>query len=106
MAQIAVSKHSKHIPLNRQAVVAPHRVRIERSVSTDWMGWTGALIEPIVEHIAEILIQGSTRLYFDERTAPVLDPRRGKTKTVYLWAVLCNDSGWNGPAPPKGRVCR
>ena len=36
----------------------------------------------------------------DETTAPVLDPGRGRTKTGYLWAVLRDDRGWNGTAPP------
>ena len=101
LAQIAVSKHSEHMPLNRQAVVmARHGVPIDRSVLADWMGRTGALIAPVVEHMATILKQGSTRLYVDETTAPVLDPGRGKTKTGYLWAVLRDDRGWGGSAPP------
>jgi transposase len=89
------------MPLNRQAVVmARHGVPIDRSVLADWMGRTGALIAPVVDHMAMALKQGSTRLYVDETTAPVLDPGRGKTKTGYLWAVLRDDRGWNGPAPP------
>lgn len=101
LAQIAVSKHSEHMPLNRQAVVmARHGVPIDRSVLADWMGRTGASIAPVVDHMAERLLSGSTRLYVDETTAPVLDPGKGKTKTGYLWAVLRDDRGWNGPAPP------
>jgi transposase len=101
LAQIAVSKHSEHMPLNRQAVVmARHGVPIDRSVLADWMGRTGALIAPVVDHLARCLMAESTRLYVDETTAPVLDPGRGKTKTGYLWAVLRDDRGWNGPAPP------
>ncbi|PIL17972.1 transposase [Puniceibacterium antarcticum] len=102
LAQIAVSKHSEHMPLNRQAVVmARHGVPIDRSVLADWMGRTGALIAPVVDRIMAVLLkQGSTRLYVDETTAPVLDPGRGKTKTGYFWAVLRDDRGWNGPAPP------
>jgi len=101
LAQVAVSKHSEHMPLNRQAVVmARHGVPIDRSVLADWMGRTGALIAPVVDHMAEQLLAGSTRLYVDETTAPVLDPGRGKTKTGYLWAVLRDDRGWNGTAPP------
>jgi transposase len=101
LAQIAVSKHSEHMPLNRQAVVmARHGVPIDRSVLADWMGRTGALIAPVVDHMAEKLLAGSTRLYVDETTAPVLDPGRGATKTSYLWAVLRDERGWNGPAPP------
>lgn len=101
LAQIAVSKHSEHMPLNRQAVVmARHGVPIDRSVLADWMGRTGALIAPVVDHLARCLMAESTRLYVDETTAPVLDPGRGKTKSGYLWAVLRDDRGWNGPAPP------
>jgi transposase len=73
---------------------------IDRSVLADWMGRTGALIAPVVDHMATTLKQGSSRPYVAETTAPVLDPGRGKTKTGYLWAVLHDDRGWNGPAPP------
>jgi len=101
LAQIAVSKHSEHMPLNRQAMVmARHGVPIDRSVLADWMGRTGALIAPVVDHMAKRLMAESTRLYVDETTAPVLDPGRGKTKTGYLWAVLRDDRGWGGTAPP------
>ncbi|WP_244519962.1 IS66 family transposase, partial [Ensifer sp. LC384] len=100
LAQIAVSKHSEHMPLNRQAtVMARHGVPIDRTVLADWMGRTGAAIAPVVDHMAMILKQGSSRLYVDETTAPVLDPGGGKTKTGYLWAVLRDDRGWNGSAP-------
>ncbi|HEF0889220.1 TPA: IS66 family transposase [Escherichia coli] len=101
LAQIAVAKHSEHMPLNRQAVVmARHGVPIDRSVLADWMGRTGALIAPVVDHMARRLMAESSRLYVDETTAPVLDPGRGKTKTGYLWAVLRDDRGWGGAAPP------
>ena len=92
LAHVAVAKHSEHMPLNRQAVVmARHGVPIDRSVLADWMGRTGALIAPVVERMAVLLKAGSSRLYVDETTAPVLDPGRGKTKTGYLWAVLRDD---------------
>ncbi|MCE6966993.1 IS66 family transposase, partial [Cereibacter sphaeroides] len=101
LAHIALAKHSEHMPLNRQAVVmARLGVPIDRSVLADWMGRTGALIAPVVDRMAELLKAGSTRLYMDETTAPVLDPGRGKTKTGYLWAMLRDDRGWGGPLPP------
>lgn len=101
LAEIAVSKHSEHMPLNRQAeVMARHGVPIDRTVLADWMGRTGSKIAPVVDHMAKRLLWESTRLYVDETTAPVLDPGRGKTKTGYLWAVLRDDRGWNGSAPP------
>jgi transposase len=101
LAQIAVAKHCDFNPLNRQAVaMARNGLPMDRSVLSDWMGRTGALIAPLVEHMAKVLLRGSTRLYIDETTAPVLDPGRGKTKTGYFWAVLRDDRGWNGPSPP------
>ncbi|MDX0265006.1 IS66 family transposase [Sinorhizobium meliloti] len=101
LAEIAVSKHSEHMPLNRQAeVMARHGVPIDRTVLADWMGRTGSEIAPVVDHMAKRLLWESTRLYVDETTAPVLDPGRGKTKTGYLCAVLRDDRGWNGSAPP------
>ncbi|MBB6305683.1 transposase [Rhizobium leucaenae] len=101
LAEIAVSKHSEHMPLNRQAeVMARHGVPIDRTVLSDWMGRTGSEIASVVDYMAKRLLFESTRLYVDETTAPVLDPGRGKTKTGYLWAVLRDDRGWNGSAPP------
>jgi transposase len=82
LAQIAVSRHSEYMPLNRQAVVmARHGMPIDRSALADWMGRTGALIAAVVDHMAKRLMVDSTRLYVDETAAPVLDPGRGKTKT-------------------------
>ena len=36
----------------------------------------------------------------DETRAPVLDPKAGKTKTGYLWALARDDRPWGGAAPP------
>ena len=101
VAYIAGAKYSEHMPLNRLSVVmARHGIQIDRSTLADWMGRTALLIAPVVERMSELLKQGSSRLYVDETTAPVLDPGRGKTKTGYLWAVLRDDRGWGGTAPP------
>lgn len=101
LAHIAVAKHSEHMPLNRQArVMARHGFPVDRSVLADWMGRVGAHVAPVVDRMAVLLKSGTSRLYVDETTAPVLDPGRGKTKTGYLWAVLRDDRGWGGPQPP------
>lgn len=101
LAQITVAKYCDFNPLNRQSVaMARNGAPIDRAVLSDWMGRTGALIAPVVDHMAKLLLTGSTRLYVDETTAPVLDPGRGKTKTGYFWAVLRDDRGWSGPSPP------
>ena len=101
LAEVAVSKYLEHMPLHRQAVaMARHGVPIERSTLADWMGRTAAQIAPVVDRMAVLLKTGSPRLYVDETTAPILDPGKGRTRTGYLWAVLRDDRGWNGPEPP------
>lgn len=101
LAHISVAKFCDFNPLNRQSVaMARNGAPIDRAVLSDWMGRTGALIAPVVDHMAMVLLKGSTRLYVDETAAPVLDPGRGKTKTGYFWAVLRDDRGWSGSSPP------
>jgi transposase len=43
---------------------------------------------------------GSTKLFVDETTAPVLDPGRGRTKKGYFWVLARDDRPWRGGAPP------
>jgi hypothetical protein len=50
---------------------------------------------------AELL--GSTKLFVDETTAPVLDPGRGRTKKGYFWALARDDRSWR--AAHRGRWC-
>ncbi len=45
-------------------------------------------------------LKGSTKLFADETTAPVLDPGRGRTKTGQLWAYARDDRPWGGTDPP------
>ena len=43
---------------------------------------------------------GSTRIFADDTTLPVLDPGRGRTKTGRLWAYAVDDRPWGGATPP------
>jgi hypothetical protein len=46
------------------------------------------------------ILKGSTKLFADETTAPVLDPGRGRTKTGQLFAYARDDRPWGGTDPP------
>lgn len=68
LAQITVAKFCDFNPLNRQSVaMARNGAPIDRAVLSDWMGRTGALIAPVVDHMAMLLLKGSTRLYVPSR---------------------------------------
>lgn len=45
-------------------------------------------------------LKRSSKLFMDERRAPVLDPGSDKTKTGYFWALARDDRPWGGNAPP------
>ena len=39
-------------------------------------------------------------MFADDTTLPVLDPRRGRTKTGRLWCYAVDDRAWDGPGHP------
>jgi hypothetical protein len=65
----------------------------------DWVGRAAWLLRPVHERLL-VELKGSTRLFADETTAPVLDPGRGRTKTGQLWAYARDDRPWGGTDPP------
>ncbi|MEO3480774.1 IS66 family transposase [Phaeobacter sp. CAU 1743] len=100
IAHVLVAKFSDHLPLYRQSqILARSGIDIHRSTLADWVGTAAFHLGPVVDRLAEHL-KGSSKLFMDETTAPVLDPGRGRTKTGYLWALARDDRGWGGDDPP------
>jgi transposase len=100
VAQVLVSKYADHLPLYRQAqIYARQGITLDRSTLADWVGRAAFLLQPVHERLLARL-KGSTKLFADETTAPVLDPGRGKTKTGQLWAYARDDRPSGGADPP------
>src|SRR3984957_118794 len=100
VAQVLVSKYADHLPLYRQAqIYARQGIELDRSTLADWVGRAAFLLRPIHERLLAAL-KGSTKLFADETTAPVLDPGRGRTKLGQLWAYARDDRPWGGTDPP------
>jgi len=100
VAHVVVAKYADHCPLYRQAqILARQGIVIDRATLAFWTGYAAAEIKPVWRLMrAELL--GSTKLFVDETTAPVLDPGRGRTKKGYFWALARDDRPWRGGAPP------
>src|ERR1700694_1775140 len=78
VAQVLVSKYADHLPLYRQAqIYARQGITLDRSTLADWVGRAAFVLRPVHERLLARL-KGSTKLFADETTAPVLDPGRGK----------------------------
>ena len=100
VAQVLVAKYADHLPLYRQAqIYARQGIELDRSTLADWVGRAAFLLRPIHERLLAAL-KGSTKLFADETTAPVLDPGRGRTKLGQLWAYARDDRPWGGTDPP------
>lgn len=99
IAQVLVAKHADHNPFYRQVqAMARQGIEIHRSVLASWAGVGACELKPIYSAMKRELLSSSL-LFMDETTVPVLDPGRGRTKTVYFWSMLRDQSGWDGPDP-------
>jgi len=78
----------QHLPTTRSA----HKPRCTH-------GRAAYYLRPQRDHILERL-RRSERLFADETTAPVLDPGRGRTRTVQFWANARDDQSWGCEDPP------
>jgi transposase len=102
VADVVVSKHADHLPLYRQSqILARHGVKIERSTLAQWVGAAAAELQPLHDHLLDLL-RASPKLFCDETRCPVLDPGAGKTKTGYLWAIARDDRPWGGGSDANG----
>lgn len=100
LAHVAVSKYADHLPLYRQCqIYGRGGVNLDRSTLANWCGVSAYHLAPVVDRML-VHLKRSGRLFMDETRAPVLDPKAGKTKTGYLWAVTRDDRGWGGGDPP------
>ena len=64
-----------------------------------WVGHMAALLEPLTECIARHVRAGAT-LHADDTPVPVLDPRRGRTKTGRLWTAVRDERPYGSTALP------
>jgi transposase len=100
VAHVVVAKYADHCPLYRQAqILARQGITIDRATLAFWTGYAAAELKPVWRLMREELL-GSTKLFVDETTAPVLDPGRGRTKKGYFWVLARDDRPWCGRAPP------
>jgi transposase len=100
VAHVVVAKYADHCPLYRQAqILARQGITIDRATLAFWTGYAAAEVKPVWRLMRDELL-GSTKLFVDETTAPVLDPGRGRTKKGYFWVLARDDRPWCGRAPP------
>ena len=90
-AWVLIQKYLDHLPLYRiEKISERHGVPIARSTLAQWVGQLGVSLQPVVDRLAELLLQGQV-LHADETPVQQLDPGQGKTKRAYMWAYRSND---------------
>jgi transposase len=89
-AWVIIGKYLDHLPLYRlEQIAARDRVILSRTTMAEWVGRIGVALQPLVERLAELLLERDV-LHADETPVAQLDPGRGKTKRAYLWAYRSN----------------
>ena len=90
-AWVLIQKYLDHLPLYRiEKISERHGVPIARSTLAQWVGQLGVSLQPVVDRLAELLLQGQV-LHADETPVQQLEPGQGKTKRAYMWAYRSND---------------
>ena len=90
-AWVLIQKYLDHLPLYRiEKISERHGVPIARSTLAQWVGQLGVSLQPLVDRLTEVLLQGRV-LHADETPVQQLDPGRGKTQRAYMWAYRSND---------------
>src|SRR5215212_9120730 len=100
LAHVLVAKYADFLPLYRQAgIFARQGIALDRSTLCDWVGRACWWLEPLWR-LLHRHVMGSTKIFADDTTLPVLDPGRGRTKTGRLWGYAVDDRPWQGSTPP------
>jgi transposase len=100
VAHVVVSKFADSLPLYRQAQMLERQgIKLDRSTLANWVGRACWWLTPLYELMLGTVL-GSSKVFADDTTLPVLDPGRGRTKTGRLWCYAVDDRPWNGPGHP------
>ena len=100
IADVLINKYCDHLPLYRQSkIFARQGIEISRATMANWVGRGIAALMPITDRMrADALARA--RLFVDKTTVKVLAPGTGKTKTGYMWVIVCDDRAHGGVDPP------
>jgi hypothetical protein len=100
IADVLINKYCDHLPLYRQSkIFARQGIEISRATLANWVGRGIAALTPITNRMRlDALVR--SRLFVDETTVKVLAPGTGKTKTGYMWVIVCDDRAHGGADPP------
>jgi transposase len=88
---VMTNKYLNHLPLySLEQIAAREQVALSRSTLAEWVGCAGVALQPLVDRLTRLLLQGNT-LHADETPVAQLEPGNGKTHKAYLWAYRSND---------------
>jgi transposase len=88
LAQVITSKYGDHLPLYRQEQIFKRSGQsIPRSTTCGWMASCAALVKPLVDRMKTLTLQSKV-IHTDDTPVPVLEPKRGKTRTGRLWVYV------------------
>ena len=95
VAYVGVCKYADHNPaLSAVSDIRPLWPPSGPRHLANWMGKMSFHLASVVDHMFKDL--KSDKLFADETRCPVLDQRRGRTKSSYLWAIARDERPFGG----------
>lgn len=86
LAHVVIQKYTDHLPLYRQETIfARSGIELSRTTLAEWIGVVGLRLQPLVDALREKLL-AEPILHADETPVRQLDPGKGKTRQVYVFA--------------------
>ena len=87
LEHIAVSKFVDHLPEYRQLkIMACSGVKVAPSTMNGWMHKIAELLNPLAAYL-EKQILNSAYLMIDESTIKVMEGKKNRTHTGYMWVI-------------------
>jgi transposase len=93
LAQVVVSKYGDHCPLHRQKGIYERQgASIPVSTMADWVGGVASLLEPLVDHMLEVMVREAYVVRTDATSLKALDPGGpGNIRAGTVWTYVGDD---------------
>jgi len=93
LAQVVVSKYADHCPLHRQKGIYERQgASIPVSTMADWVGGVASLLEPLVDHMLEVMVRDAYVVRTDATSLKALDPGGlGNIRAGTVWTYVGDD---------------
>lgn len=103
LAQVAISKYSDHLPLNRQEdILSRHGVHIPRSTQCGWMQQIATLLSPLHQWMRSVVLDAKV-IHTDDTPIEVQEKKKTRKGRVWIYQDPVRQLAVFDYTPTRGR---